>query len=324
MNELSAGGAHSTGPNNGMAVRATYESLEELQAVSEAAGWDVDYRQIQRGKMSTFVFEAECAAVKLHDEGASGRFEVVGTSPEEHVTMLTSRGPGKVWINGATYGDTEFLVVGPGTEVHAVTDPHSGGLTMHVPMSLLEVPGYPDIRDAYPPNRSSKAIAPAAMSTRLRGLIRAAIYQPVAVHWQAERASALAAALVRLIDAYAGAPQDPSSIPAPKRLRILKKAREYVEAHLDEPIRIEKICGYCGSSYSLLERTFRRELKMTPCAYLRARRLAAVNRELKRADPCDTTISEVALAHGFTHLGRFSGAYREQFGERPSETLGLA
>jgi AraC-like DNA-binding protein len=33
------------------------------------------------------------------------------------------------------------------------------------------------------------------------------------------------------------------------------------------------------------------------------------------------SVSEVAFAYGFEHLGRFSIAYRARFGESPRETL---
>ena len=32
------------------------------------------------------------------------------------------------------------------------------------------------------------------------------------------------------------------------------------------------------------------------------------------------SVTEVALDHGFMHLGRFSEAYRKRFGELPSQT----
>ena len=41
------------------------------------------------------------------------------------------------------------------------------------------------------------------------------------------------------------------------------------------------------------------------------------------ADPFDgTTVTDLALAHGFGHLGRFAVEYREAFGESPSVSLG--
>jgi transcriptional regulator GlxA family with amidase domain len=46
-----------------------------------------------------------------------------------------------------------------------------------------------------------------------------------------------------------------------------------------------------------------------------------VHDELREADPHVTTVSQVAGRWGFLYLGRFAAAYREKFGERPSDTL---
>lgn len=50
-------------------------------------------------------------------------------------------------------------------------------------------------------------------------------------------------------------------------------------------------------------------------------RLHRVHDELREADPHVTTVSQVAGRWGFLYLGRFAAAYREKFGERPSDTL---
>ena len=55
--------------------------------------------------------------------------------------------------------------------------------------------------------------------------------------------------------------------------------------------------------------------------YLKHCRLEAAHRELMSAERDQTTVTVVALQYGFYHLGRFAGAYRETFGELPSETL---
>ncbi len=103
--------------------------------------------------------------------------------------------------------------------------------------------------------------------------------------------------------------------------RTMKYAREFIEAHYSGPIRVSKICAHSAASLSKLERTFRRELNMSPTEYILARRLVAVNRELKRASSSGKRIAQIALDCGFNHLGRFSGAYRKHFGELPSATL---
>jgi transcriptional regulator GlxA family with amidase domain len=61
---------------------------------------------------------------------------------------------------------------------------------------------------------------------------------------------------------------------------------------------------------------------MSPMQYLRATRLEHARELLRRSQP-ERRIADVALDCGFTHLGRFAIAYREKFGESPSETVGL-
>jgi transcriptional regulator GlxA family with amidase domain len=55
--------------------------------------------------------------------------------------------------------------------------------------------------------------------------------------------------------------------------------------------------------------------------YLREVRLNRVHAELLSADPGSVSVSQVAARWGFLYLGRFTAAYREKFGQRPSETL---
>jgi AraC-like DNA-binding protein len=62
-------------------------------------------------------------------------------------------------------------------------------------------------------------------------------------------------------------------------------------------------------------------LGMGPNAYIRLRRMQLVRRALGHADPAVVTVAQVAAAYGFSEAGRFSGAYRTNFGELPSATL---
>jgi transcriptional regulator GlxA family with amidase domain len=55
--------------------------------------------------------------------------------------------------------------------------------------------------------------------------------------------------------------------------------------------------------------------------YLRQIRLRRAREELRAAQREATTVRAVAVGLGILHMGRFAAAYREAFGESPSETL---
>jgi transcriptional regulator GlxA family with amidase domain len=60
---------------------------------------------------------------------------------------------------------------------------------------------------------------------------------------------------------------------------------------------------------------------IAPMAYLARLRLHRVRQALLTATNRPTTVSAAALDWGFWHFGEFSRAYKECFGELPSETL---
>ena len=60
---------------------------------------------------------------------------------------------------------------------------------------------------------------------------------------------------------------------------------------------------------------------MAPIRFLTLRRMHLVHRALRQADSLTTTVTRLATDHGFWELGRFSVAYRELFGESPSDSL---
>lgn len=57
-------------------------------------------------------------------------------------------------------------------------------------------------------------------------------------------------------------------------------------------------------------------------AFLRLVRLQRAQEALLRADSSYTTVTEIALGCGFSHLGEFANLYRRTFGETPKQTLG--
>ncbi len=101
--------------------------------------------------------------------------------------------------------------------------------------------------------------------------------------------------------------------------RDVKRAIDFIEANLDQPLRLDCIVAEAGVSGRALSAHFRDATGLSPMAYLRHARLRAARASLERGEAASVT--DAAFRFGFLHLGRFSGAYLEAFGEAPSETL---
>lgn len=99
----------------------------------------------------------------------------------------------------------------------------------------------------------------------------------------------------------------------------VRRAREYMQAHLADPLTLTDIAAAAGTSPRNLQLGFSQLLEMTPLAYLRLLRLNYA-RYLLLESPPQTTIASIAGAAGFAHLGRFSAQYTARFGEGPSQT----
>jgi AraC-like DNA-binding protein len=105
------------------------------------------------------------------------------------------------------------------------------------------------------------------------------------------------------------------------RPRPVKRTLDAMHAAPGHPFTAPELAGIAGVGTRVLQEAFRRHVGMPPMTYLRELRLARVHDELSKADPWQSSVSEVAFRWGFTHLGRFAGAYRARYGVSPSRTL---
>jgi AraC-like DNA-binding protein len=109
--------------------------------------------------------------------------------------------------------------------------------------------------------------------------------------------------------------------PLTSALHIVARAEEYLSANESRPVHISEICSGLYVSRRTLHRAFHDVIGLGPSAYLRRKRLCSVHKMLRSGDPMMITVAEVAMQHGFSNLGRFSGDYRSLFGDYPSQTL---
>jgi AraC family ethanolamine operon transcriptional activator len=115
----------------------------------------------------------------------------------------------------------------------------------------------------------------------------------------------------------------PSTIPrrAKTRLKVVKRAVEFMRANLQQDIGVPEICAAAFASRRTLQYCFEEFMHATPQAYLRALRLNEARRALKAR--AQQPITELASTLGFASASHFTRHYKLMFDELPSETLKL-
>ncbi|MEY2920981.1 MAG: hypothetical protein RL261_2286 [Pseudomonadota bacterium] len=110
-----------------------------------------------------------------------------------------------------------------------------------------------------------------------------------------------------------------AAISEPTRRRV-EWLERWVDTHLDESITLDRLCAVSGTGGRALQKSVMALRGQSPLEWVNARRLAAARARLLKG-PANVAISRVALDCGIAHLGRFSAAYRQAYGELPSATL---
>jgi AraC-like DNA-binding protein len=104
----------------------------------------------------------------------------------------------------------------------------------------------------------------------------------------------------------------------------IRHAVDLIEERPAEPWTTVRLANEVHLSVRALQEGFRRDLATPPMTYLRQVRLRRAREALQAADRDATTVGAVAAGFGILHMGRFAAAYREAFGETPSNTLNCA
>jgi AraC-like DNA-binding protein len=103
----------------------------------------------------------------------------------------------------------------------------------------------------------------------------------------------------------------------PARPRTVGRVVALIEEHPERHYTVGDLARHAGVSARRLQQGFREHVGMTPMEFVRATRLERARRDLREGDG---SVTDVALRWGFNHPGRFADAYRDRFGELPSET----
>lgn len=106
----------------------------------------------------------------------------------------------------------------------------------------------------------------------------------------------------------------------PATPRSVRQAIQLCLSSPELPLTMSELATATNVSMRSLQAGFKKYVGMTPMEYLRDVRLSRVREALLQPNENHQTIAQIAFYWGFNHLGRFASAYKEKYGELPSET----
>ena len=298
-----------------------FTSAEESEETMKLLGVDQETRQLGKGKFRSdlavrsteqaeFFADRFNTAVSLHldlppdmvgfliPRTASGRFLASGENVGNDKLIVVPLGEGTDIVGPALVGSEDFVIAE--TRFVEMTETLCPSFTR---------PEQTTIFGGYTPRLHA-----------LRGAILYLVAYPELDVSDEDLANLVAGAVAWMGQSAKYRGPNPLTI-KPERTRVAKQAREYIEESYNDVVRIEDLCRVTGVGVRTLQRCFRDYFDVTISEYLKTVRLDAAYRELVASQPLWITVSTIALRHGFSHLGRFSIAFRERFGESPSATL---
>jgi len=96
---------------------------------------------------------------------------------------------------------------------------------------------------------------------------------------------------------------------------VLRRVREYIEAHLENKVSLQVLAGIAGLSMSHFAKAFKQSEGVAPHDYLVRRRL---QRALERLAETDLPLSAIAYTTGFADHSHLTRQFRHHFGVPPS------
>jgi AraC-like DNA-binding protein len=234
-------------------------------------------------------------------------------------------------VNGLPIRPELMLAVEPETEVVFVTDAGYESITLLLPPADIRA----HLRDRRRegdfrfPKGAETLRADAPRVRRLfdwgKRLVDTAARQPALFNDREKERAAAQVEMVETLLATLGATRDAEPTRADdvhhSQTLVVKAAEDYALSHADERVYVTDLCRAAAVSERALEYAFKEVMGSTPVAYLIRLRLHRVRQALLLATHGTTTVSAVALDWGFWHFGEFSRAYKDCFGELPSDTL---
>lgn len=298
------------------------DSLDEFNLVLRASGWDVDFRQLNRGVESASIAALATDRLRILQVHMGNAVHQLGAPPDNYLSfglMATCQRDGR--FGRHAFDASTLINFNTPAGLDAVSAGGFVGYGISLHHSLLEG-GYGDrqAEDFWTDSVALKRIN--GYADGIRQIIERAFACANAdassqgLHFYLQE---LEADLSLALKSAWGAGEEPTRLQLAGRTRVLAAAVEFINTHASEPFTLARLCSEIGTSISTLERVFQEQFGVSPKRYLQVARLSAVRRALLDPED-DRSISAVSDAWGFWHKSKFAADYHREFGELPSST----
>jgi AraC-like DNA-binding protein len=315
--------AGAAAPHAGAWMRVAITHIEDLRDAVYGAG--LEAMQMSRAPVTGSLAFAEHNGVVYTTGHIGGRVALAGPLSESMITLGLGLeiAPGtRHWLNEVATGACGVFL--PGDDHDALYMPGSLYATATLSAERLEeIAAHMGlVLDAS--SLGGTGIHTRRVSERALAGIRAQFeHVHAGQSGAASGVAVLGRGLLDAIVAHVGRPPRPQigRTNPQGHARIVARARAYILENLEHPLSIDAITAAAYTSRRTLHRAFSYVLDETPQSYIRKLRLHRIRRDLASDAEFLCTVTVVANQWGIGELGRFSGWYRDLFGELPSETL---
>jgi AraC family ethanolamine operon transcriptional activator len=298
----------------------TVPDIEVLQA--SVFPWQLDMRQVSRGTMDAQLHIGQVGDILVTREFWSRGVVASGTTPSGYLALAGTGSEKSIKWCGHEIDSRRILCGLDSAEIDFATPESEDHWVFLIPQELLvdylgerEVEALRGRRGlSCGPNLSGRllALANRAISPS-RGRNGPGLHR---LSTQALR-SDLLDAVARLVTGDPGNqnPPNPQS-----HYQVCCRAIAYSRT-LRKATNVSELCSAVNVKRRTLERALRENLGITPHQLMHLHRLNRLHRNLRAANPGETTVTTLMLEWGFSELGRTAVEYKRLFGQLPSATL---
>jgi AraC family ethanolamine operon transcriptional activator len=304
-------------------LRAEFDDVEHLCA--SIRDWDIDFRPLvldaPPGRVASVVQQGFGDLAISHARFRTSLDQLGAPPPGTLTFAVLGAGMRRLWWRGMDLDADHVLSFPVGAELRSTSGPDFEVHTVSVPKDRVAQLAECFRLPLPTPSQRMETYRPGSgVLSALRGGLTA-LKQGRAGNRELDSANIADALVLSWLRAHKPPPRTERNGNARQRDRALRACL----ARLEHPDWAEcsqsQLCDVGGVGERTLQYAFRERFGLTPAAFLKARRLAAVRSALHRAEP-EQSVADIAAGYGFWHTGQFAADYRRAFGEAPSSALG--